>query len=222
MKRRRSPWLALVALALACGGPARESRVPEEGEGGRKIPPPATETPAATRSNSVSFASTIPPSPIPVGPADAAVGSPLALVTLVAFLDLECPFSARSHATLTELRREYGSEQLRLVVKHHPLPFHRQAKPAAVVAEVVHQWVGDQAFLEFVAWAYEDRKRLADESLRRRALEAGVPASAFSTDGVARATEKVEEDVRLAERIGASGTPAFFVNGRALPGAQPK
>src|SRR5690606_3109691 len=57
------------------------------------------------------------------GPADA-------LVTIVGFSEFECPFCARVLPTLQQIQEEYGND-VRIVFKHNPLNFHRNAMPAA-------------------------------------------------------------------------------------------
>src|SRR6185312_12367062 len=58
------------------------------------------------------------------------VGAP---VTVVVFSDFECPFCARSEATLRALMEQYGGK-VRLAWKNHPLPFHASARLAAKAA----------------------------------------------------------------------------------------
>lgn len=156
---------------------------------------------------------------VPVG--DAAVRGPVdAPVTIVAFTDYQCPFCARAEATLAELRERYP-EDVRVVVQHNPLPFHRQAFDAAVAAECA----GEQGLF----WPAHDRLF----ARQRDFVEQSAPASVvLELDEVRRGpfercltSERVRagvtEDQRLAARFGATGTPSFFVNGRVLVGAQP-
>lgn len=59
-------------------------------------------------------------------------------------------------------------------------------------------------------------------SLERYAQEIGLDMAKFRTDldsGKHRAA--IAEDQRLAQSVGATGTPTFFINGRLLVGAQP-
>src|SRR6187402_3263671 len=74
---------------------------------------------------------------VPVTPADPQWGNVDAPVTLVEVSDFECPFCARVQPTLEALKRHYGPQQLRLVWKHRPLPFHQSARPAHEVAAAV-------------------------------------------------------------------------------------
>ncbi|MCA9611129.1 MAG: DsbA family protein, partial [Myxococcales bacterium] len=73
-------------------------------------------------------------------------GAPLkgdgTLVTVVVFSDFQCPFCSRIVPTLDRLLETYPSE-LRIAFRHYPLPFHRDAEPAAVAALEVQQQLGD-------------------------------------------------------------------------------
>lgn len=149
-------------------------------------------------------------------------GSPVAPVTLVEFTDFECPFCARVVPTLAQLKQKYGPKQLRIVFKHNPLPFHRSARPAAEAAVVVFREGGDAAFWSFHARLFENQKALTEENLVRWAREVGVSPSRFRR-GRERGNPgaKVDADMELAKKVGASGTPAFRINGVTVSGAQP-
>ena len=149
-------------------------------------------------------------------------GSPAAPVTLVEFTDFECPFCSRVTPTLSQLQQKYGPKQLRIVFKHNPLPFHKAARPAAEAAVVVFDKGGDRAFWAFHDRAFQNQKELTPENFERWAVEAGVSRAAFR-DGLERGlpSAKVLADMALARKVGASGTPAFRINGVTLSGAQP-
>ncbi len=141
-----------------------------------------------------------------------------AKVTLVIFSDFECPFCARVEPTLAALEQRYGDD-LRLVFLHQPLAFHPNAKPAAQ-ASVAAQRQGK--FWEYKALLFEDIRNLGDAALVERARALGLDVERFERDRTSEATVlQVEEDMRLAQRYGARGTPTFFINGQKLVGARP-
>ncbi len=151
------------------------------------------------------------------------VGPSNALITLVMFSDLQCPFCARVQPTIERLRTTYGRD-LRVVHRHNPLVFHRRAMPAAEVAEEVFTRRGGAAFFRFteLCYTHAERNQLEDDDLIRYAAQVGVRARwvrAALADHRHRAT--VEADQQLANALGARGTPAFFINGRNLRGARP-
>ncbi|MDC3952701.1 DsbA family protein [Polyangium jinanense] len=158
-------------------------------------------------------------SPVPVTAADPSWGSPKAPVTIVAFSDLECPFCARASGTLAELAKIYGKDQLRIVWKNFPLPFHKNARPAAEAAMAVFKQKGAPWF-----WAYHDAlfagridPQVIDGSLPRGITRKTVDATLASGE----IGKKIDEDIELGKKIGVTGTPAFFINGVFLSGAQP-
>jgi len=210
--------LVTAALVVACGGGTAQPKPPTKSDDqaqAASTPPPATK-PAAHADPTAAVA------PVPVGPEDGSLGNPLAPVTIVAFLDLECPFSARVQPTLKAVLETYGPERVRLVVKHHPMPFHVHADAAATMAELVHDVAGNEAFMRFVELAFAGITDLSDARLRRFAREVGVAERHFSSENLARAAKKVHADAKLADSVGTYGTPGFFINGRLLSGAQAK
>jgi protein-disulfide isomerase len=57
-------------------------------------------------------------------------------VTLIKFTDYECPLSKKFYKNaMQKLKKEYiDTGKLRLVVRDFPLPFHKNARPAANAA----------------------------------------------------------------------------------------
>jgi len=171
------------------------------------------------------------PAPAPAPPEDPplrapgagrpAIGPADARVTVVMFTDLQCPFCARAHQTVERLWQHYGG-QIRLVFRHNPLPFHHRAMPAAEAAEQVFDELGGPGFYRFIESVYQGQRQLDDATLVTLARQAGATAAtvrAALADHRHRAT--VEADQRLATAVGARGTPAFFINGHRMMGAQP-
>jgi protein-disulfide isomerase len=161
-------------------------------------------------------------SPVPVTAADPSWGSPNALVTIVEFSDLECPFCARAADTVSQLVRTYKPEELRVVWKNYPLPFHKRARPAAETAMALYKLGGAKSF-----WAYHDafftgiRTFTAPEDVDK-ALPSGYSRPMIDAElAKGDAARKVDEDMDLGKKIGVTGTPAFFINGVFLSGAQP-
>ncbi|HRE88252.1 MAG TPA: thioredoxin domain-containing protein [Myxococcota bacterium] len=141
-----------------------------------------------------------------------------ALVEVVMASDLQCPFCARAHITIKQLREEYGAKVITRWL-NQPLPFHQRAKPAAIAAEAARNQGKLDAFVDRV---FEDYKALEDADLERRAREVGLDLARFQADLKDPATaERVERDIKIANAVGATGTPTFFINGRPLRGAQP-
>jgi protein-disulfide isomerase len=159
--------------------------------------------------------------PVPVTSKDPTWGERAAPVTLVQFSDFECPFCAKARTTVSGLQDHYGPAVLRVVWKNNPLPFHKNARPAAEAALAVHELGGNAAFWKFHDAAFAGSASLGDDQYRVWATQAGVDASKLSApDLLARASLKVTLDMDLAKEVDAKGTPTFFVNGARLTGAQ--
>ncbi len=56
-----------------------------------------------------------------------------AKVTIVEYSDFECPFCKRGASTAEQILKAYPND-VKLVFKNMPLPFHKNAKPAALAA----------------------------------------------------------------------------------------
>ncbi len=144
-----------------------------------------------------------------------------ALVTIVEFSDFQCPFCSRATKTVHELLRQYPKD-VRLVFMHVPLSFHKHAEPAAQAAVEVFKEKGDAAF-----WKYHDLLFSHQHSLDTDSLVSFAKQVGADPKKVRKAiTEHVHKDAiaqqqALGKKLGVNGTPAFFINGRPLVGAQP-
>ncbi|MGB5265595.1 MAG: thioredoxin domain-containing protein [Polyangiales bacterium] len=144
-----------------------------------------------------------------------------ALVTIVEISDFECPFCGRVTPTLEEVQGKYGKD-VRVVWMNNPLPFHKNAKGAANAALEAHAQKGDKGFWAMHDKMFANQKALTTDNLEKWAKEQGLNVSKFKK---ALADDKygktIQEQQALASSLGARGTPAFFINGRNLRGAQP-
>ncbi|QQR47440.1 thioredoxin domain-containing protein [Myxococcus xanthus] len=145
-------------------------------------------------------------------------GSADALVTVVEFSDYECPFCSRANVTIEKLQEQYG-KKLRVVMKQNPLSFHPRAKPAAIAAMAA----GEQGkYWEYHAKLFANQKKLDDASLEQYAKDLGLNLDKWKAElNNPKFQDIITRDQALAGQLGASGTPAFFINGRFLSGAQP-
>ncbi len=206
---RASPLaLALAAALASCATPPPPKVAPPQAP--YELPP----TEAAADPG--------PPGPNPVTAADPARGSAQAPVTIVEFADFQCPFCQRANTTILALQREYGPAQIRIVWKNFPLPFHHDARPAAEEAMVLMDRIGADGF-----WRYHDAIFASESGLGRRTFDAALQSAGYAKKDVTQwlrtgvAARKVSADEELGRRLGVTGTPAFFVNGVLVHGAQP-
>jgi protein-disulfide isomerase len=141
-----------------------------------------------------------------------------ALITLVMWTDYQCPFCKRVQPTIEKVRQQYGKD-IRVVMKHNPLPMHNRAMAASMAAEAA----GKQGkFWKMHEKLYQDPRALTDENIERYASELGLNMKKFKRDLQDQALEKqIKDEQQQGSTLGARGTPAFFINGRFLSGAQP-
>ncbi len=151
-----------------------------------------------------------------VGPADA-------VVTVVTFVDAQCPFSARLLPSLLALQRAHPTE-VRLALRHRPLAFHSAAWGGAVFAEFARASGGSDALFNAFEQMFShqrelDRPRL-DAMARALGLDALHLADALDAAGPTDLDRAVARDDALGESARVLGTPASFFNGRRVMGAQ--
>jgi protein-disulfide isomerase len=157
---------------------------------------------------------------VEVSVADAPVRGPAtAPVTIIEFSDYHCPFCKRVEPTLKQLLEKYPGK-VRLAYRDFPLDsLHPQARKASEAARCA----GDQKrYWEFHDALYAGDANASAPTLRTMAEQVGLDVAAFERCVVAGThQEAVQKDVEEGRRAGVTGTPAFFVNGRFLSGAQP-
>jgi len=145
------------------------------------------------------------------GPADARV-------TIIEYLDFQCPFCAKSRATMRQIDAAYAGK-VRRVFKHNPLTFHPGAKPAAIAAEAARE---QGRFWEMADRLFAEPQSLVSKNFKKWAREIGCDGTTFDAAlAKGKGKARVEADTAGALLVGAAGTPTFFVNGRRVVGAQP-
>ena len=173
---------------------------------------------AAPAPQAVPAAAAVAPASLEVRADDPIRGNAKAPVTIVLFSDFQCPFCARVEPTLEEAQRTYG-DKVRIVWKHQPLPFHPNALPAAKAAEAARE---QGKFWQMHDRLFQAQRELSPDAYERIARELGLDLRRFqeSVKG-GKAQTRIDEDQRLAARIGAQATPTMFVNGEKVEGAVP-
>jgi protein-disulfide isomerase len=145
-------------------------------------------------------------------------GAKDALVTIVQFSDYQCPFCSRVEPTMDKIMEEYKGK-VRVAWRDLPLPFHPNAMPAAIAARAA----GEQGkFWEMHKKLFANQQALDRPNLDKYAQELGLNMAKFKAAMDAqKGKEAIEADAAAGNKIGARGTPAFFINGKFLSGAQP-
>jgi hypothetical protein len=218
-----APFAVFVAgagLLVAIGtlGPA-----PRDDDGGLPVLPsdPGARAPAFANPalfDAGSRRTTRGPGDLSVLAGDPTIGGGTSQVTIVIFSDFQCPFCGRVEPTLKSLQGSYPGS-LRLVWKDYPLPFHNQAKPAAIAARTVFLARGNAAF-----WTAHDtlfaRQRQMPEAITAVYGDFGID-DATARRLAPEATRLVEDGAALGSEVGVTGTPCFLIDGEMLSGAQP-
>jgi len=141
------------------------------------------------------------------------IGKKDAPVSLVAFLDYQCPYCSRVYPLLEQILKKH-SDDVKLVIKHYPLRMHRFARKASVYALAASR---QNKYRELTALYLKQFKSLNAESLRSYAQEVGVDVPALEKDAKDPLIAKIMEmDVKLARDADVRGVPALFVNGRKV------
>jgi protein-disulfide isomerase len=149
-------------------------------------------------------------------PAKGPAGAP---VTVVEFSDFQCPFCARVTPTLKRLEEAYPGK-IRIVFRD--LPLLNIHKNAGVAAEAAHCANDQGKFWEMHDRLFANQSKLSAPELKEHATAVGLEAEAFNQClDSGKYTAEWRRDSEEASRLGLSGTPAFFINGRLLSGAQP-
>ncbi len=140
-------------------------------------------------------------------------------ITLVEFSDFECPFCVRVLPTLDQVQEAYG-DQVRIVYRQFPLnAIHRNAQLSAEASLCAH---AQGKFWEMHDAIFEARGKADSDGLKTMAADLGLDSEVF--DGCLDSREfrdQVAADMEAGRQAGVTGTPALFINGRFLSGAQP-
>lgn len=146
-----------------------------------------------------------------LGPADARL-------VIVSYSDFQCPHCARLAETLHRATAAYPDD-VRIEFRHFPLPFHPDARPAAIAAECAHR--------QGKFWSMHDAIFSQQRDLEAAALLAMATSTALDVAAWTSCIEDpavaeiVDADQQAGQAAGVAGTPAFFVNGVRYVGGWP-
>lgn len=150
-------------------------------------------------------------------------GSDKAPVTLIEFSDFRCSFCRKFWQTALPLldKKYISTGKVRFIYRH----FAVLGKPSELAAQAV-ECSGEQGKF----WEYHDKLfasagsplGFTDGKLKGYAKELGLKGQPFNQClDSGKYLKKVEGETAIAAFLGARGTPAFFLNGQMLVGAQP-
>lgn len=147
-------------------------------------------------------------------------GDPAAPITIVEFGDYQCPFCAKTEATVTDLLKKYDGK-VKLAFRDFPFPtIHPFAEKAAKASRCAE---AQGMFWPMHDAMYADQSKLAEPDLIHTAASLGIDQESFTACLNSNAFEaEIQKDVAAGQRAGVTGTPAFFINGRFVNGAVPE
>jgi protein-disulfide isomerase len=188
---RQTAAIGDVQTALADVGKAFR-----EGASGRALPARADQP--ATPDPGAHYAVKTDGAPVR-GPSDAKI-------TVVEFLDFQCPFCSRVQPTLAEIQKTYG-DKVRIVFKHLPLRIHSQAPGAAAAAEAAH---GQNKFWEMHDLMFANQRELGDAKYQEWARQIGLDMGRFQKDLKSPAvSQRIEADSQEAPQPSSSTAATY-------------
>ena len=139
------------------------------------------------------------------------MGPENAPVTIAVFDDYECGYCAGMEATFGQLLARYP-QKLKLVIKQYPLRSHPKAREAAIAAIAAHQ---QGKFWQVHSQIFANQKDLSTQKLDEIAESVGLDMIRFKQDLLSQEVlSLIVRDVREGQKIGVSGTPTIFINGK--------
>ena len=145
-------------------------------------------------------------------------GAENAPVTIIEFSDYECPFCGQAEKTVNKVMDTYAGK-VRLFYRDFPLPMHSHAQKAS---EAAHCAADQNKYWEMHAKLFENQRALEVASLKEYAKALNLDTKKF--DNCLDSGEKaqaVAEGHKAGEELSVNSTPAFFINGILVSGAQP-
>jgi protein-disulfide isomerase len=139
-------------------------------------------------------------------------------IEIVEWSDFQCPFCQRVGPSLKQVFDTYG-DRVKLVYREYPLPNHPNARPASEAGQCANE---QGKFWPMHDKMFANQQRLGASDLKQYASELGLDTATFNACfDTHKYAAQVEADIAAGNDAGVNGTPALFINGRMLSGAQP-
>ncbi|MEY4630720.1 MAG: hypothetical protein RIQ81_840 [Pseudomonadota bacterium] len=140
-------------------------------------------------------------------------------VTIVEYSEFQCPFCKRTLAAAEQVMTEYKGKA-RWIVRDFPLSFHDRARPAAIAATCAGK---QNKYWQMYKIIFDNQQKLADADLEQHAKKSGVDMKQWQAciKNPGEIEAQIDANMKSGMALGVNGTPAFFINGRKLPGAVP-
>jgi protein-disulfide isomerase len=155
-----------------------------------------------------------------VTPGSNIMGNAQAPVSVIEFSDFECPFSKKFFtASFADIKKNFiDIGKASFSYRNLPLPFHQNARLAAMTAECA----GDQGKYWNIFEKFMSSEKIDEASIQQAAKDSGLNMTALDTC-VKNKThdERINTDLKEAQNNGIEGTPTVLINGRVVSGAYP-
>ena len=147
-------------------------------------------------------------------------GDAKAPVTIVEFSDFQCPFCQKAQVTLKNLLAKYDG-RVKLAFLDFPM---RTLHPQAQVAAEASRCAEEQGkFWEYHDALFADQSKLDETGLVQTARGLGLDEKSFqSCLNAGKFKSQIEQDLQEGNKVGAAGTPAFFIDGIFVNGVRPE
>jgi protein-disulfide isomerase len=146
---------------------------------------------------------------------DPVIGDSAAPVTVVEFIDYECPYcQGFAKDTFPRLKANYiDTGKIRYVARDFPLPKHKTARPAAIAVTCA----GEQGrFWQMREALLTAGTVLTDEFIGTTAKKLGLDMTRLAACRAdPRHGKRLDADVAAAGQLGVGGTPSFLVGASA-------
>lgn len=148
------------------------------------------------------------------------IGSVQATVTVVEFIDFQCPFCRAVHPMLMRIMDEYKNKPVRFMFRHFPIiSIHPLALPASNASLCANE---QKKFLPYYDLLYTRQDEISLANLVTFAESLDLNLQQFNTCLSDKRYESlIRQDVRDGLSLGLEGTPTWFVNNTRLVGAVP-
>ncbi len=145
------------------------------------------------------------------------LGPENAPVTIVEFVDFECPYCIREFPVINHVLKTYP-DQVKVVFKHYPLSFHKKAKPVHVATQLVYEKGGNDLFWAMHDMIMENPKKLSISDMKGyiKQLNVDIPNLNAILSDQKQLNQKLLPHLREARTYGVRGTPSIFINGKRL------
>ncbi|HLC56213.1 MAG TPA: DsbA family protein [Candidatus Nanoarchaeia archaeon] len=169
---------------------------------------------------------------------DPKIGPDSAKVKVIEYSDFQCPYCGAAFGTQETLVSRFKASdpsweaavpkleelakagKIQFIYKDYPLTsIHPNAMPAALAANCAHE---QGKFWEYHDNLFKNQEALEADNLKKYAADLKLDTKKFNDCFDSKKYQSaIQQDMTEGNADGVSGTPAFFVNGRLLSGAQP-